>query len=556
MDDGFAGCAVVAISEEEASIHTKSALHAAAAAAPIVVYLNRSGGTFYPGANDSASNRSSIVSRPAALPAYGRGDARWTALVDCVREQFARFNVLVTDVEPSAGNYVEAVVAGHPSQLGLSSGIGGIAPIDTYGCRPIERAIAYVFEQNLGTDRNVCEVTAHEVGHTLSLEHEYACEDPMTYLYGCGDKSFQDVSAWCGTYSAVRCSCRGGSQNTVQALLELVGPVNGSPIDPTNDRDPPVVELVSPADRASFVARQPLSVVARASDDLLLARVELIWDFNGQTYGCPLASEHVDCAITGDLYRWKVRAGEGSRTFSVRARDIAAREASTEKRTIYLTEDGSPPPELSDVTPPSIALIGPEDGAIFPPRSRVVVAADVTDDVSVDRVQLAWAFNGQTYGCPSSERYVSCAITGSRYAFTIEVGVEAPRPFTLRAFDTAGHETTAARSIRVATITDTSPPRVAILEPADGAVLPAASEILVVASVADDAGVATATLEWDFNGERYPCPHASTYVDCAIDSDRQTWRVRVSRGSRTFRVTASDAAGNSTISVDRSFLLE
>ena len=97
------------------------------------------------------------------------------------------------------------------------AGRGGIAPIDKQSCRPIETAIAFVFSRNLGSDEHVCKVTTHEIGHTLSLEHEYLCEDPMTYLRGCGVKTFQDQEASCGTYSPERSLSR-GRQNTVRAL--------------------------------------------------------------------------------------------------------------------------------------------------------------------------------------------------------------------------------------------------------------------------------------------------------------------------------------------------
>ena len=144
-------------------------------------------------------------------------------------EQFARFNVFVTDVEPSGGNYVEAVIGGRPGNIGKSGGIAGIAPVDYNSCSPIEKAVAYVFSRNISSDRRVCEITAHEVGHTMSLEHEYKCEDPMTYLGGCGQKTFQDSEQRCGTSRGVRCKCRGGRQNTVQALYSLVGTASGEP---------------------------------------------------------------------------------------------------------------------------------------------------------------------------------------------------------------------------------------------------------------------------------------------------------------------------------------
>lgn len=555
-DADFHGCAVMAISEEEAAGQHRTAL-AVAARAPIVVYLNKNGGTYYPGANDSRANTSSIIGRTYNIPAFRRGDAKWSSLVSCVREQFSRFNVNVVDVEPTAGNYIEAVVSGHPSHIGLSSGIGGIAPIDTYGCRPIERAVAYVFEQNLGNDQNLCEITAHEVGHTLSLEHEYKCEDPMTYLYGCGNKTFQDSAQYCGTYSAERCACRGGTQNTVRALLDLLGPSTGEPLpDPSTDVSPPQVVLVSPSDGEVFRENQPLTVIARATDDQRVARVELVWDYNGETYLCPSTSQYVDCSQNGDVNTWTVRAGSGARAFRVRAVDLAGREAITETRTIQLTGDGMPP-SGGDRTAPTIVLISPEDQSSVRPKSRIEVVAEVADDTAVDKAQLIWAFNNVTYACPTNDRYVTCVVEGSRMRWSVEVNVEGARAFSVRAYDGAGNEaTTPSRTVRVENVADVTPPSVVWIEPANGAVLGAGSEVLVVAEVRDEGVVTGAELVWDFNGLRYPCPLASQYVDCAVENDRFTWRVRVSSGERRFRVVATDSSGNVATSEDRAFGLQ
>lgn len=553
----LAGCVTAPISAEESSGHQRISLRTInAAAAPAVVYLNRLGGTYSPGANDSATNRSSIVSRSYTLPAYARGDASWRSVVACVREQFAAYNVAITEVEPTAGNYVEAVVAGHPNQIGLQSGIGGIAPIDTYSCRPIERAIAFVFERNLGNDQHLCEIVAHEVGHTISLEHEYKCQDPMTYLTGCGNKTFQNTSEWCGTYAAERCACRGGQQNTHAALLNLLGPSTGMPPpDTSNDRQPPQVAVTSPNDGAVFAENQPLEVVARASDDLQLARVELLWDFNGETYACPSSSQYVSCVVENDLYRWTLRVGTGTRTFRVRAADVAGKETTTVSQTLILTPTGQPPPSNTDRTAPNIALISPNDGASVAPRSRVVVEAKITDDTSVERALLNWAFNGASYPCPTAQQYVTCTVAGSRYTWSVEVTVEASRSFSVVASDPAGNEAVSAeRTVKVETVQDRAAPVVAVeaMQPS----YPANSTVLVVATISDDVGVAAAELEWDFNGLKYPCPHVSQFVDCAREGDRYTWVVRAGSGPRVFRVSARDASGKSATSGDRTFSLD
>jgi hypothetical protein len=201
------------------------------------IFLNRYGGTYSGGPDDASANVSSVVAfagvGQVVLGGYGGGDAAWTEIVGCVREQFAPFNVEVTDLEPASGEYVEAVFGGSGVELGMS-GYGGVAPIDTGSCSIIPRAVVFIFTHNLGgSSRVICEVAAQELGHAFSLDHAYLCSDPMTYLDGCGEKKFQDVDAECGEYAARECICGRPSQNSVRVLTEKLGAASGvPPMDP------------------------------------------------------------------------------------------------------------------------------------------------------------------------------------------------------------------------------------------------------------------------------------------------------------------------------------
>jgi len=69
-----------------------------------------------------------------------------------------------------------------------------------------------------------CETIAMEVAHAYGLDHEYLCKDVMTYLRGCGKKSFVDADAPCG--ESKKRTCEGGAptQNSYQRLLKVLGP--------------------------------------------------------------------------------------------------------------------------------------------------------------------------------------------------------------------------------------------------------------------------------------------------------------------------------------------
>jgi len=215
-----------------------------------IIYLNPCWGgcTVTPGTNNSVTNRSSIVYQTSTLSQFNAGQAAWDAVVDCVAAMYEPFDIVITDQDPSPANHFEAMVAGSPQQLGFDSQTGGVSP---WTCGVINNAITFTFANIYGGSvQSICEVVAQETAHAFGLEHEYLCEDPMTYLYGCGAKSFQDVNARCGEGYARNCECGGSTQNSVQSILAVFGP--GTPT-------PPTVTITEPAEgdqvQAGYVVR-------------------------------------------------------------------------------------------------------------------------------------------------------------------------------------------------------------------------------------------------------------------------------------------------------------
>ncbi len=206
------------------------ALAASAAAAPsprpVTVFLDRGGdGT--------------------TIPRFGGGDRVWAATVACVREHFAPFQVEITDTRPAGKDFMTALVGGKASMLGLNDQTtNGIGPYDGSVLRT---ATVHVFSQ-VGTGErdtaNLCAVTAHEIGHSLGLDHSYKCGDVMSYFNDeCGAQQFLDVDAPCGEESERDCASGDATQNSYRRLAQNVGLRAGA-----TPAEPPIADDADDAD--------------------------------------------------------------------------------------------------------------------------------------------------------------------------------------------------------------------------------------------------------------------------------------------------------------------
>lgn len=232
------------------------------------IFMNRGGG-HYTGSwwDDATANESSILQFGVDMPEYPYGDRSWDEVMACMRGLYAAFDVVVTDVDPGNTPHVEVIVSGSPQDIGQSEGVAGIAPM---ACEPIDNAIVYAFAEAHGDDPvSICETAGQESAHAFGLDHELLCEDIMTYLWGCGRKSFVDVDAPCGEYQERGCACGGDTQNSYQYLMSVLGPSEGV-------NQPPSVAITSPADGAGV--SPGFAVEVEVADDGVIAEVALFVD--------------------------------------------------------------------------------------------------------------------------------------------------------------------------------------------------------------------------------------------------------------------------------------
>lgn len=239
-----------------------------------ILYLQRCAGglELTPGPDDSISNTSTIPPFPATLPEYPFGAESWQEVVVQSRSIFAPFNIEVTDEDPGSVDHDEAVVCGDGSEVG-ALGAGGIAP---FNCGFIPNAMTFTFPGALGNDpRLIAEVIAQEAAHAWGLDHELLCEDPMTYLSGCGPKTYQDIDAECGEFEPRPCDCGIPTQNSYQHILGAFGPRIA-------DVDGPVVLVTAPLTGTMFDEGASFNVIATITDDSEVVQAELY--VNGQLF--------------------------------------------------------------------------------------------------------------------------------------------------------------------------------------------------------------------------------------------------------------------------------
>jgi hypothetical protein len=151
------------------------------------------------------------------------------------------------------------------------------------------------------------------------------------------------------------------------------------------------VSISSPADGATLPANSTISVVAKATDNVALAKVELNWSYNGGKWSCDAPPKGITCTTSGDTRTWSFLVGTGSRTFSITATDTSGNATTTAARTIALG-DATPPPPPPPTGLPTVTVTQPAAGSAVAPGATLAVRANATDDVQVSQVRLVWVY--------------------------------------------------------------------------------------------------------------------------------------------------------------------
>lgn len=252
------------------------------------LFLNRcsNGCVVRPGIANSIADTSSIVSASRRLGAFPYDDATWNGVVSCVKDTLEAFDVAVTDVDPGKANHFEIMVGNLPSDLGVSSSLGGMSQVPCVGRTDttyVPNALVFDFAGVWGGNvEQICSTAAQEFAHSFGLDHSMNASDPMTYFQFAHRRYFSDTEDRCGsdcqngeTSSQIPCTganrqehpcicTHAATQNTFERLRTVFGP--GTPT-------PPVVAITAPQDGASVADR--FTVAASVTDDAALIVAEL-----------------------------------------------------------------------------------------------------------------------------------------------------------------------------------------------------------------------------------------------------------------------------------------
>jgi hypothetical protein len=251
-------------------------------------------------------------------------------------------------------------------------------------------------------------------------------------LCGAGDGCGGTCQAGSGCTTCTP-ACSGKSCGAADGCGAVCSPGSGC-TPSTTDTTAPLVTLVDPADGASLAADKPVTVSARATDNVGVVKAILFW--NGDPWSCDAPRAGVTCTHSGDSFAWTFVPTNSVHTFKVQAFDAAGNKGEAGPRSITVGPVGGGL---------SIKILQPDADAQFHPGDSVTVTVEVTGSAAATDVVLSWS---SPYGKKS---YAMKQELGGRWSVHGVLGDPGARSFRVGAIDALGHNAQAdSRGVEVA----------------------------------------------------------------------------------------------------------
>jgi len=276
---------------------------------------------------------------------------------------------------------------------------------------------------------------------------------------------------------------------------------------PKRDNAPPSVAFVQPAAGSTLSGNVTLS--GSASDNAGLSSIQVSVDGNtwSTANGMTSWSANVNTAAYGD----------GSHTLYAKATDTSG-NSSTSALSVSFANGDTTPPSVTFSAPAASSTVG----------GSVSVTGTASDNTSV--ASVAVQVDGGAWQTASGTSSWS-------WTWNTNGAANGTHTLTARATDSSGNTSTSNRSFTVSNTTaDTSPPAIAIANPASGATV--AGSVSVSGSASDNVSVSKVEVQVD---------GGSWTAASGTNSWSWSWNsAGVSNGSHTLTARATDSAGNTS----------
>lgn len=204
---------------------------------PIRVFLNRGGGTYTFGQDDSRQNTQPLDETTNEIDAWDELDFRdqdYTKLKKCLDTKFADFNVEVTDQDPGTEDHIEIVFA--PESAHILTTPSTVSVRYRSNCSVLKNMTAFVSRTLVKSTvdfSRACGAISQIVGRALGAESVIEevdageCTDAMdTKINGCPTAPFTKTPLKCGQAGVIAdCECNAGQATQIShdVIAEAAG---------------------------------------------------------------------------------------------------------------------------------------------------------------------------------------------------------------------------------------------------------------------------------------------------------------------------------------------